>query len=447
MAKLKGFYKTLFIIALPIILQNLLQTFVNMLDSVMVGQLGADEIASVGLGNQIFFILNMMLFGINSGASIFITQYWGKKDISGIRKTLGIALMLSFVLSIIFFIATQVMPSVLIGFYSKDTKVIALGASYLRIVGWSYPFMAVSFAYQLSFRSTEHVNLPMISTSIAFFVNAILNYLLIFGIGPFPRMGIDGAAVATIFSRIIEFIVTVTWAYSHRYEPCGKLKELLSFNSSMFARFIKIALPVIINESLWGLGVTAQNSIFSHTSTEAIASYSILSTISQLTWVFFIGVGNAAGIIIGKNIGSGQEDKARAYAVRFSWFMPVMAVFIGALLYPLSFSLPYLFKVDQEILHQSTLMLYILMCFYPINAFNMCFIVGVCRAGGDTVYAALNDIIWMWLLAIPLGCLAAFVLKLPPYLIYLCFFSEQIVKCIAGIIRIKSGKWLNNVTN
>ena len=446
MTRIKGFYKTLAIIALPIILQNLLQTFVNMLDTVMVGKLGSVEIASVGLGNQIFFILNMMLFGINSGASIFTAQFWGKKDMDGLRHTLGIALVLSFGISLLFFLGSQFIPSLLIGIYSKDPAVIRLGSSYLRIVGWSYPFMAVTFAFQLSMRSTEHVNLPMISTSVAFLVNAVLNYLLIFGIGFFPVLGINGAAFATIASRLVEFFMTIIWAYSHHYESCSSIRKMLGFDSSFFGKYFKIALPVIINESLWGLGISAQNAIFSRTGTDAIAAFNITGTISQLTWVFFIGVGNAAAIIIGKNIGSGDEKLARAYARKFCIFMPVMAVFIGALLYPLSFLLPYLFNVDGEILRQSRLMLYVLMCFYPSNAFNMCFIVGVCRSGGDTVYAAVNDILWLWVLAIPLGGLAAFVLQLEPYQIYLCLFTEQIVKCIAGIIRVSSGKWLHNVT-
>lgn len=446
MTKLPGFFKTLTVIALPIILQNLLQTFVNMLDSIMVGQLGAEEIAAVGLGNQVFFLLNMILFGISSGASIFIAQYWGKKDLSGIKKSMGISLTFSSIIAVVFFAAAVFAPRILMGFFSSDQKVVELGAGYLRIVGWSYPLFALTFVYQVSFRSTEHTVLPMVSTSIAFALNALLNYLLIFGIGPFPAMGVKGAAVATICSRLVEFVITVAYSYSKKFEVTGKLREYLSFDASFFARFLRITIPVIINETLWGLGCSVQNAVFSHASTQAIASFNITGTISQLTWVFFIGMGNASAIIIGKSIGQGDEDLARRYSYRFSWFMPVSAVFIGAFLYPLSLLLPSLFNVEPEILRQAQYMLYVLMCCYPLNAFNMCFIVGICRSGGDTIYGAVNDLIWMWLIGIPLGCLAAFVWKADPWIIYLCLNSEQIFKTTAGIIRVKSGKWLHNVT-
>ena len=454
MTALPGFYSTLFTIALPIVLQNFLQTFVNMLDTVMVGRLGAAEIVAVGLGNQIFFILNMMLFGISSGGAIFVAQYWGKKDIAGIRRTLGITLALSFVLSLVFTAAALFFPRELIALYSSDERVIALGGAYLRRIALSYPLLSLSFAFQLAFRATEHVILPTVSTAVSFFINAVFNYLLIFGASvsvfgsvlTVPAMGVKGAAIATLVSRFVELAITVGWAYRKKYEACGGFSELFSFNGDFLARFIKIALPVIINETLWSLGITTENSIFSHASTDAIAAFNITGTISQLTWVFFIGVGNGAGIIIGKKIGEGAEAEARLYANRFAWFMPVMGVVIGSLLFPLSFALPALFNVGPYIIRQARLMLRILMCVYPANAFNMFFIVGMCRSGGDTVYAAVNDSVWMWFVAIPSACIAAFVLHADPCIIYACLQIDQILKACAGFVRVRNGKWLHNVT-
>ena len=440
MTALSGFYSTLFTIALPIVLQNFLQTFVNMLDTVMVGRLGATEIAAAGLGNQIFFILNMMLFGISSGGAIFVAQYWGKKDIAGIRRTLGITLSLSFSLSLIFTAAALFFPRELISLYSSDERVIALGGRYLRCVAPSYPMLALSFAFQLAFRATEHVRLPTVSTGISFFVNAVFNYLLIFGASvsvfgaalTVPAMGVQGAAIATVLSRFVELAITVGWSYRKKYEACGRFAELFSFDRDFLARFVKIALPVIINETLWGLGITTENSIFSHASTDALAAFNITGTISQLTWVFFIGVGNGAGIIIGKKIGASAEAEARRYANRFAWFMPAMAVLI--------------FNVGTHIIRQARLMLRILMCVYPLNAFNMFFIVGMCRSGGDTIYAAINDGVWMWFVAIPIAYTAAFVLHAEPYVIYACLQIEQIFKSGAGLLRVRNGKWLHNVT-
>lgn len=345
-------------------------------------------------------------------------------------------------------------PRFLIGLYSRDPAVIDLGAQYLRSVGLSYPLMAISFAYQLAFRSTEHVNLPMVSTGASFAVNALGNWILIFGMNlniggvriAVPALGVVGAGIATVLSRAVELAITLGYSYRKHFEAAGPLAELLGFDRAFLKRFFAVALPVILNETLWGLGITTENSIFSHASTEAIAAFNITGTISQLTWVFFIGVGNGAGIIIGKKIGEGDETGARRYAGRFSWFMPAMAVAIGSLLFPLSLALPALFRVGPSIIHQAQYMLRVLMCFYPLCAFNMCFIVGICRSGGDTVYAGINDILWMWCVAIPLGAIAAFVWHLEPWLVYLCLQSEQIFKMTAGLLRIKSGKWLHNVT-
>ena len=185
--------------------------------------------------------------------------------------------------------------------------------------------------------------------------------------------------------------------------------------------------------------------IMGRTSTEAISAFNITGTISQITWVFFIGVGNAAGIIIGKKIGEGNETEARKYANTLSWFMPVMAIFIGLLLIPISKFLPFMFNVEANILVQAKMMLMILMCCYPLNAFNMCWVVGICRAGGDTIFSAIIDVCFMWIIAISLAACVAYFTNVQPYIIYICLLSEQIFKAIVGFYRIKSGKWLHNV--
>ena len=452
--KLEKFYPTLFKTAVPIILQNLMQTFVNMLDTIMIGQLGSNEIAAVGLGNQVFFMLNMILFGISSGGSIFIAQYFGRKNVEGIRRSTGIMLVFSAAAALVFSAGAVFFPSALMRFYSSDASVIALGEKYLRIAGFSYILIALSFPFQLAFRSTNHVILPTLATAVALVMNISLNWLLIFGFSfsfcgfsiSINAMGVQGAALATVISRLAEFVILVTASYRRKYEPCGTFRELFSFSKSSLAGFLKVAFPVMINEALWGFGITLQNSVFSHAGTDIIAAFNITGTISQLTWVFFIGVGNAAGIILGHKIGEGNQPLAKSYAKRFAWFMPLTAVFIGAFLFPLSRLLPFFFKVEPGIIHLAQQMLFVLMCFYPVNAFNMFFIVGMCRAGGDTIYAAVNDIGWMYLVALPLACVAAFVFKMPGWVIYIAANTEQVLKAGSGIVRLHNGKWCKSVT-
>ena len=422
-----------------------MQSTVNMLDTLMVGQLGSVEIAAVGLGNQIYVLLNMVLFGVSSGGAIFVAQFWGKKDKLGIWKMEGVMFTFSLIISFLFMMASVFAPKFLIGLYSTDPRVIEIGAKYLKIVAFSFPFFGMSFAFSMALRSTEHVKLPMVATMISLVLNAILNYLLIFGIGFFPKLDVVGAGIATCVSRIVECSILFFVAYGKKYEVAASLKKLLSFSSFEVRTFIKIALPVMINEALWGLGTSMHSLIMGRSSTEALSAFNITNTISQLTWVFFIGVGNAAGIIIGKKIGEKQEVEAKKYANRISWFMPVMAVFIGLLLLPISKLLPFMFKVEANILDQAKMMLMIMMCFYPLNAFNMCWVVGICRAGGDTIFAAIIDVCFMWIIAIPLAACVAYFTNVEPYIIYICLLSEQEFKFIAGFYRIKSGKWLNNV--
>ena len=440
--KNKGFYLSLVAIALPISLQALLQNFVNMLDTVMIGRLGSTEIAAVGLGNQIFFILNMILFGITSGGGVFIAQFWGKQDIKGIRKSLGLMTGIAVFAALVFTILGLLIPYKMIGLYSPDPQVVKVGGDYLRIVCLSYIPTAISFSITLALRSTERVKLPLVCTSISLITNAGANYLLIFTAG----LGVKGAAIATIFSRLVEVMILLIWSYTHEYEVCGKIRELLGFDWSFVLKYIKIAFPVIINETFWGLGTSVYNAIYAHAGTDSFTAYSITGTISQLTWVFCMGFGNGIGVLIGKKIGEKKFDEARTYAFRSMWFMPLVGACVGILLLPLSKLLPLLFNVEPEIIKMATSILMILIFVYPFNSFCMDWVVGVCRAGGDTIFSAVSELLVLWCVSIPLGYTAAFVLHLPAPMIFLFFSSESFIKAIIGAIRIISGKWLHEVT-
>ncbi|WP_010254187.1 MATE family efflux transporter [Treponema primitia] len=442
----KQFYKSLFTIAIPIMLQNLVNSFVNMVDTVMIGRLGSVEIAAVGLGNQFFFLFSMILFGICSGGAIFTAQFWGKQDIQGIRKNTGLCLILNSSVALVFTILILAAPEKIISIYTRDPAVVEAGTSYLKNLAPSFIPFGISFVFIITLRSVEKVRLAMVTTIIALSINITLNYLFIFGIGPFPAMGVVGAARATVIARISEMIILVTLTYLKGYAPAGNLRELMILSSSFTARFFQITLPVIINETLWSLGVTLQNIIVARTNTDAIAAFNITSTLSQLTWVVFIGLGNGVGVLIGKKIGEGEEKTARDYASRITVFNTLLGAGAAIILFFLSKLIPLVFNVNPRVLAYTASMFIVLSCSYPFRSFNMSMVVGICRAGGDTVFCVIYDLIFMWLVALPAAAAASFIFHAPVWIIYFCISSEEFLKTILGFWRLKTGRWLHNVT-
>jgi putative MATE family efflux protein len=442
----KQFYKTLFTIAVPIMLQNLVNSLVNMIDTVMIGRLGTIEIAAVGLGNQVFFFFSIVLFGICSGGAIFTAQFWGKKDIQGIRKNTGLCIILNCSVALVFTVFILLAPEKIIGIYTRDPAVIEVGTVYLKNLAPCFIPFGINFAFIITLRSVEKVRLAMVTTVIALSINITLNYFLIFGAGPFPAMGVAGAARATVIARFSEMIILVTISYLKGYAPAGNLRELINFSGGFIARFFRITSPVILNETLWSMGVTFQNIIFARTNTDAIAAFNITSTFSQLTWVIFIGLGNGIGVLIGKKIGEGEEKTARDYADRIAVFNTLLGAGAAIILFSLSKFMPLIFNVNPQVIAYTASMFIVLCLTYPFRSFNMSMVVGICRAGGDTVFCAIYDLIFMWLITLPAAAAASFIFHAPVWLLYLCVCSEDFFKTVLGLWRLKSGRWLHNVT-
>lgn len=448
--KSKSFLVPLFTIAFPIILQDFLSSFVNMLDTIMVGQLGAVDIAAVGLGNQLFFVMSLGVFGIASGGQIFIAQYWGKKDIEKIHKTTGMMLQLSFLFTFLFAMVSILFPQKCLSIYSNDQVVITRGAQYLRVVAPSYLFFGINVSFAVSSRNTEHLKLPAVATITSVLLNAVLNYLFIFGVvingvQIIKPYGIIGAAAATVISRIVEAMIVVGGVYLRKYEVAAPLKDFIVKDKSFIAHYAKISLPVLVNELLWGCGISMQSSIFAHSGTLVIASFNIMNSISNLVYPICLGCGNATAIIIGKTIGEGKTEEAKVLAKKQCGFIACMAFCLGFLIMPMAKALPFIFNVEAEVLSMATVFIIMRGLIFSFDAFNMTSVVGVFRSGGDTLFALFMDVGFMWLLALPLGWLAVLVWHLPFWAVYLCILSEPVCKSIIGIYRLFSNKWLRKL--
>lgn len=441
----RTYYSTLFRISVPIIAQNFISSSLNIIDVGMLGQLGDVVIASVGQANQIFFLLTLMLFGTYSGMGVFTSQLWGKRDVTNIRKVLGIGLSIGLTGSLIFTVIALVFPSQVLRFYSTDVAVIATGASYLRIVGWGYMMMAVTFAYSSVLRSTGYVRVPMIVSIGALSLKTVLNYGLILGHFGLPALGVEGAAISTLIARLIECSALLTIVYIRKLPPAAKIKELLGFNPTFLRMVLKTSLPVLVNETLWSLGITVYNMVYGHIGTDAFAAVSIAATIENLAFVIFMGISDATGIMIGNRIGANEEHAAFGYARQTMIIGTTGAILVGLLILAGSDFILSFYKISASSLADAHNILRIIGLAMWIRVSNMIMIVGVLRAGGDTRFSMFLDAGSVWLVGVPLALIGGFVLHQPVYVVYLMIMSEEAVKYGIAMWRVLSRRWIHNL--
>ncbi|MEG1482764.1 MATE family efflux transporter [Clostridium sp.] len=441
----KAFYKKALVIALPIVIQNFITSSLNIVDTMMIGKLGENEIAAVGIANQYFFLLNILIMGLFSGIGIFISQYFGKKDDKNIKKLVGIGLIAAIVVGGIFTLIAQVAPEGIISIFNKDGQVIKLGAEYLVIVSISYIFTAITFNYGIASRCIEKTAVPMVASSIALLTNTVLNYCLIFGNFGMPKLGVEGAAIATLIARVIEFIIMVGYVYYSKNMLAANVKELFSFDFSFAKRIWITILPVLLNEACWGLGSVMYNVIYGRIGTQAIASVQIATTINNLFMVVIFGIGNAALVMVGAKVGKGEYDKAKEYGKNFLVIGTVIGIIIAVSLSLSANAVVSIYDVSEQVKVWSKLILYVTSIVMIVRVYNIIAIVGVLRGGGDVKVSFLIEGITMWCIGVPLALVGAFVFNLPVYLVYaLCTF-EEITKAVACFKRMRSSKWIKNL--
>jgi putative MATE family efflux protein len=433
-------------IAIPIIIQQLVFSGLNMLGVILIGQKGDASVAAVGLAGQIAFLLNLVHFGIISGAAMFTAQFWGKRDIPNLRRVLGLCLMLAISASLIFFTLSQLFPSQILQIYSKDPMVIELGTSYIRTFSWTFLFFGITFSYALVMRSTGDVKTPTTISVGALLISTFLSYSLIFGKFGLPELGIQGAAVAAVIARFLECITLLTVIYAAKLPVAASLRELTGIDRAFFRRVIKPMLPVILNELFWSLGITTYNIIYGRMGTQSYAAMNIVSTIEQVGFVIFIGISNATSVLVGNRIGSGKEDEAYLYAGRSLGIGIVGGILLGLVLQLVKVPVLSLYKVSPEVIQDASRIINVVSFFLWVRVNNMTTVVGILRAGGDTRFSLFLDGIIIWIVGVPMAYLGAFVFNWPVYLVYLCAMSEEATKWFLGIHRYFSRKWINNLT-
>lgn len=441
----RKFYKTMLAVALPIAIQNLISSSLNMVDTVMIGKLGETQIAAVGLANQLFFLFIVLMFGINSGCAIFTAQFWGKRDVANIRRVLGLALVSGGFLSLVFASAAFFAPRFILRLFTMDPLVIELGSQYLKTISFSYFITTISFAYAFASRSIGQAKLPMVVSAVSLLTNTLLNYLLIFGNLGFPAMGVRGAALATVIARSVELTLLLSTIYRQGDVLAGKVRELLDFGLDFVKRVYQTAIPVILNEGFWALGMTMYAVAYARISTNAVASIQIANTVQNIFMVVAMGLGNSCAVMLGNEIGAGRKEKAIIYGNNFIILGILLGIVMGGLL---ALSSPYilqLFNVSPGV-HQSAYWILMVMSFtMVIRIFNTILIIGVFRSGGDTKFSLYLEMGSVWIVGVPLAFIGALIWKLPVYWVYGLVSIEEILKAFLGFPRVLSKKWVKNV--
>ena len=440
------FYKDLWIIALPIALQQLVTSSLNMVDTLMVGHVGVDAVAAVGVSNQYYFLLDMVMFGIYSGGMVYFAQYWGKKDLRNIHRLLGFTLVVGMGLAILFTGLAVFIPKQIIHIFTDDVAVMELGANYLRVAAISYPFMILSFGYSMGLRAVEKPKFSMIASVIALTLNTVLNMVFIFGLFGCPALGVVGAAIATLVSRIVEFILVLGFAYFKTDTMNPKLSVLLSFDRPLIRKLMVTSLPVVINECFWGLGTTAYMVIYGMINVEAISIMNIVNSIFNIFFIAAIGVGNASTVMLGKKLGVGEKEKTYKEAVLFLKIGVVLGLLSAVLLV---MCIPVMLRLYREF-DPSTLetMAYVLIIFamgLTFRFINIINIVGIFRAGGDTKYAMILELGILWSVGVLGTFIAVKFFHAPLIIVAMIVQLEEVVKVLLGMFRVKSKKWINQL--
>ena len=447
-----GFYRRIAALGIPVLLQHLITNSLGFVDTFMVGLIGNLEMSAVTAANVPVTLFQMILFGFQSGSAVLFSQYWGKKDIHTINRVLGLGFYTAGGFGLLFAMLLFFRPEFVMSLVTNNKDIIALAAPYVHIVGFSYAFNSLSMIYINMESATENPKLGTTVLGISTVCNTALNYVFIFGAFGLEPMGIRGAALATLISRIIEFIVTFSYAFLSRRVPL-MARYLLRPGKVMLGSYMKYSSPVILNETLWGLGTSMFTVIMGHMalSADMLAAYTVAGNISKLTVAGMFGMSAAAGIIIGKELGSGNHETVYDIARALCFISCAVGFVIGLaeiLLLP-TLLLPVLFPLFNLTGLQVQIAIYMVI-FYsitcPAQFHNTTVIVGILRGGGDVRAAAILDLVPMWCISIALTALVGLVFKAPPLFVVMAIHTENWAKVPFFLHRLRSKKWIQDVT-
>lgn len=441
------FWKLLIAVSIPIIIQNLIGSSLNMIDTLMIGQVGENEIAAVGIANQIYLLILWGLTGICGGGMIFISQFWGKKDIDRIRKMLGLVLIITIAFSAIITAIVEITPNTIIGFFATDPEVIQLGSDYIKIVAITYIISAFTFSYGFASKGIGQTRMPMIASIWGVGVNVVLNTILIFGMGPIPAMGVVGAAWATVIARLVEASILMGSIYIKKDVLAIGFKHIVGIPKNLITMAWKPIFFVTLSEVMWALGAIMYTAAYGIIGSQAIAAVQISNTVINFLFVIIHGMAIAAAALVGNKIGENKIELAKEYANRIVKICSVVGIAITIFLVLAADPIVNMFAVSDGVKIASKNILYIMGIPIILRVYNSLMTVGILRGGGDTLATFFIEIGTMWLVGIPLAFVAAIYWKLSIEWVAACVLAEWITKFILCQIRFRSGKWIRSVVD
>lgn len=440
-----NFYKSLFALVIPIAIQNLITSAVNSADVFMLGFVGQAELSAVSLANQVQFLIGGLFFGITSGIVMLCSQYWGKKDTDTIQKVMGIAFKISLIFCIIFACAAVFFPETIMLVYTNDLELVTIGAGYLRIISISYILLAFSQVYLSILRSIEKAHISTIISSIALLTNVFLNAVFIFGLFGAPKLGVIGVAIATTIARILEVVLCFIDLFDNKVFKFN-IKFILEWDKLLFFDYLKYSIPALLNDIIWTVAFSTYSIIMGHLNADVVAANSVASTVRNLCTVVCYGISSGGTVIIGKEIGENRLEDAKYDSNRLLKIALLSGLLTGIIILVLKPLVFECFVLTERAYEYLDFMLNISSYYVIGQLFNTITIAGIFRAGGDSRFGLICDTINMWAVSVPLGFIAAFVLKLPPMAVYFILCLDEFWKIPFVYKHYKSYKWLKNIT-
>lgn len=441
----KTLYKKFFIMTLTIALQNVIIYGVNLADNVMIGAYNQTALSGVALVNQIQFFLQMIIMGVSEGIVVISARYWGQKDIPAIKRVAAVGMRIGICGALLLWCAVFFYPAQVLSLFTPEKAVIAAGVSYARIVCFTYLFFAMTTTLIATLRSVETIKIGFYVSLTAMFTNIILNYFLIYGVWIFPELGAAGAAIATLIARIVEFIVIVIYIGFMDKKLMLRLSDYLSFNRDVLLKYLKISLPLIASQAMWGIAMGTQAAILGRMGEATIAANSIASTVFQIISVVIYGAASATSVIIGKTLGEGKREYIKEYTRTLQVIYIGLGLLTGTALFLFKDFIIGFYNITPETHNLALQFMSILSVTVIGTAYQMTCLTGIARGGGDTKIILINDTIHIWLIVIPAAVLSAFVFGFSPAVVFICLKCDQILKCAVAAYWVNSYRWIKKI--